>query len=111
MKYVPKRIELDACLYEGHEKPFELEGVRLIRYEGVSGYSAKLAYVENKTGVILTVRPGDYVVKEGDDIRMMPSSEFVEKYEPVLKKSSTRARKKIEEDNVSDDDLKDALGI
>ena len=57
----------EASQWMGHsDGKFDLPGVEVYRLSGMSGYSAKLGYIDVTPEKRLTVRPCEYVVKKPD---------------------------------------------
>ena len=66
--------------------------VELIKYEGVSGYAGRLAYLKNPRGELITVRPMDWIViEEGKPPSVMVDVDFHNTYE--LTKQVKRVKK------------------
>lgn len=97
MIYRRKPELIDACQFQGHDHVFELEGISLIKRKGLTGYSAKLAYIHNEAGNLITIRPNDYVFVSKDNpgkVQVMDADQFEEKYE--LNSRATSKSEKVE---------------
>lgn len=95
----------DACQWLGHDSQFELPGVEVYRLPGLSGYSAKLGYIDVTPEKRLTVRPCEYVVKkpDGNIITMAPvefERDFVSVETEVAKSPKSGNNRSKVEDNI-----------
>lgn len=102
-KYQTKVKVVNACQFLGHEKPFKLEGVELKKWEGLSGYEAKMGYIEH-LGRTIRVRPMHWVVKDGDEIVVLTPTQFADNYEKAIDR---RVKRRSTTHNVTKAAVKD----
>lgn len=82
MRYERRSETVQAQQWLGDLAEFEVATLRKV--EGMTGYAARLAYIDMPDGNVVTVRPSDFVLKNAEGkISVMSSPEFEKTYKEV----------------------------
>lgn len=100
-EYIPKPDIVIAQKWEGHGQKMDAAlKVSVQENAGLSGYYQRMGYFYDHKGTPKTLRPNDYIVKNGKgEVFTMPAAMFEEKYMrnlPNQSKGDAKKAKKVE---------------
>lgn len=79
--YIPKQTEVDAAQWLGHGEDFDLD-VDVRQMRGLSGYAAKIGYIQQANGSTINIRPNEFVILSGDgSVKTETPENFLAKYQ------------------------------